>query len=240
MQRYTLLFALALTAGLCQAVQAMEFENIENVPAEEGGSAGAGYPGLVALPEGYTGSGDEAWPLILFLHGSGEQGREIERVRVHGPWEYVAEAELPVIIAAPQTPWGGWKAEHLGAFLDTVRARYRVDAKRIYLTGLSMGGKGAYRLAAAQPETFAAVVVICGRSEPEEQAKALAGLPVWIFHGDRDSIVPIEESEQQVAAIRAAGGEPRYTVYEGVNHISWTQTYNDPELYAWLLKQRRE
>jgi predicted peptidase len=113
-----------------------------------------------------------------------------------------------------------------------------VDPDRVYLTGLSMGGYGTWSLAAAHPERFAAIVPICGGGNPADAAK-LASLPVWVFHGAKDPTVPLERSKEMVEAIKSAGGNPRFTIYPEAGHDSWTETYNNPELYQWLLEQKK-
>jgi predicted peptidase len=117
--------------------------------------------------------------------------------------------------------------------------KYRIDKDRVYLTGLSMGGYGTWALAAAHPEKFAAIAPICGGGNPAEAAK-LARLPIWVFHGAKDPTVPIERSKEMVEAIKAAGGDAKFTIYPEAGHDSWTETYNNPELYQWLLAQKRK
>lgn len=125
------------------------------------------------------------------------------------------------------------------AALDATLAAEPVDVDRILLTGLSMGGYGSWELAARMPKRFAAVVPICGGGD-EAQAAKLVGLPIWCFHGADDTVVPVERSRSMVAAIRAAGGEPRYTELPGVAHDSWTPAYRNGELIEWLFAQRRQ
>jgi predicted peptidase len=122
--------------------------------------------------------------------------------------------------------------------LDEVLSRYRVDAGRVYLVGNSMGGTGTWALAAHCPERFAAIAPICGRGDPAS-AWRLRGLPTWAFHGADDHIVPLEQSERMIAALKKAGGDARLTVYPGVGHDAWTQTYANPRFYEWLLQHRR-
>jgi predicted peptidase len=193
---------------------------------------------LLFLPEGY-GRSSEKWPLMLFLHGAGESGTDLQKVKLHGP-PAVAETNraFPFILVSPQSPGRGWNPDSLNALLDEIIARYRVDRDRVYLTGLSMGGYGSWALAAAHPEKFAAVVPICGGGNTSDAAK-LAHLPIWVFHGGKDPTVPIRRSEEMVEAIKAVGGNVKFTVYPEAGHDSWTETYNNPELYRWLLQQTR-
>ncbi len=194
---------------------------------------------LLYLPKDYDAS-DEAWPLLLFLHGAGERGDSLGLVKQHGPPKLVARGEdLPFIVVSPQVPEGAWWNPYvLEELLDEVVANYRVDEDRVYVTGLSMGGFGTWALIGLDPDRFAAAAPICGGGE----ARLICGigrLPVWAFHGDADPVVPIERSEEMVEALEACGGDVRFTVYPGVGHDSWTPTYDNPELYDWLLAHRR-
>jgi predicted peptidase len=124
--------------------------------------------------------------------------------------------------------------------LDEVSARYAVDPDRIYLTGLSMGGFGTWAWAIAEPHRFAAIAPICGGGAPAAVC-ALRHLPVWAFHGARDTVVPLHRSEDMVRALEACGGNVRFTIYPEAKHDSWTPAYADPELYQWFLQHiRRE
>jgi predicted peptidase len=195
---------------------------------------------LLYLPKGYAG-GRKRWPLLLFLHGAGERGRDIEQVKRHGPPRLIAEGhELPFIVVSPQCPGNQWwSPDVLGALLDEVIATHRVDERRVYLTGLSMGGYGTWGLACEHPESFAAIAPICGGGN-RLLAHALAHVPVWAFHGAKDEVVPLVETEKMVNAVRACGGKARLTIYPEAGHDSWTATYANPALYRWLLKHRRQ
>ena len=193
---------------------------------------------LLFLPQGYEKS-KKNWPLILLLHGSGESGTNVAKVKKHGPPKYVeSNPGFPFILVSPQSPGHGWNNGALMALLDDVNKTYRVDPNRIYLTGLSMGGFGTWSLAAAHPERFAAIVPICGGGKTSD-AQKLATLPIWVFHGAKDPTVPVQHSREMVAAIKAAGGNVKYTEYPEAQHDCWTQTYSNPELYKWLLAQKR-
>ena len=193
---------------------------------------------LLFLPQGYEKS-NTRWPLMLFLHGSGESGTNVAKVKKHGPPNYVqSNPGFPFILVSPQSPGHGWNNATLMALLDDVSKTYRVDPRRIYLTGLSMGGFGTWSLAAAHPERFAAIVPVCGGGNPADAPK-LAALPIWAFHGAKDPTVPVQRSREMVAAARAAGGNVKYTEYPEAQHDCWTETYSNPELYKWLLAQKR-
>jgi predicted peptidase len=193
---------------------------------------------LLHLPEGYEQDSERKWPLILFLHGAGERGDDIQKVKAHGiPKIADSDPSLPFIVVSPQCTEGTfWSAEQeaLLALLDEIKEGYNVDEKRIYLTGLSMGGYGTWYLASAHPGMFAAIAPICGGGNPS-RVQALAGTPVWAFHGAKDDVVRLEESEIMVKALQACGGNVKFTVYPEADHDSWTETYDNPELYRWML-----
>lgn len=197
---------------------------------------------LLFLPQDYGRDPEKKWPLMLFLHGTGERGNSLELLKKHGPPKIVEQQpDFPFIVVSPQCPSGLWwpeKLDDLSALLDEVEATYMVDSRRIHLTGLSMGGYGTWSLALAQPERFAAIAPICGGGKPYLACR-LKDLPVWAFHGAKDPLVLPEESEQMVAAIKRCGGSPRLTIYPDADHDSWTRTYDNPELYEWLLSNVR-
>jgi predicted peptidase len=200
---------------------------------------------LLHLPEGYDAKASKLWPTILFLHGAGERGDELEKVLVHGPPKLAKrDPKFPFIVIAPQTPAGGrWHADELLALLDNVTGDHKVDPKRVYLTGLSMGGYGSWELGAAHPERFAAIAPICGggntidvRLARRVEGHPLKTLPVWAFHGAKDSVVPLSESERMIEAFKSIGNQDvKLTVYPEANHDSWTETYDNPKLYEWFL-----
>jgi predicted peptidase len=204
---------------------------------------------LLYLPQDYDTKGRQRWPLMLFLHGAGERGTNIPRVAIHGPPKLAKQGkEFPFILVAPQCPDGQvWENEALLQLLEHVTKRHAVDTNRVYLTGLSMGGYGTWKLAVAHPEKFAAIVPICGGGQTidvmlagRERGGALKTLPIWAFHGAKDPVVPLEESERMVNAFKRLGAkEVKLTVYPEAQHDSWTETYNNPELYEWLLKHAR-
>ncbi len=193
---------------------------------------------LVYLPKEYDQK--EAWPLMLFLHGAGERGSNLDLVKLHGPPKLIAAGkEFPFIVVSPQCPEGKWwDSVELAALLDEITEKYKVDRDRIYVTGLSMGGFGTWSLAAYQPNRFAAIVPICGGGEPF-LTMLFPHVPAWVFHGAKDPVVPLERSEKMVEAMKKFGGKVKFTVYPDARHDSWTQAYNDPELYKWLLEQKR-
>jgi predicted peptidase len=197
---------------------------------------------LLFLPEDYQTHPGKKWPLILFLHGAGERGDDLELIKQHGIAKIVEEQpDFPFIAVSPQCPADAMWWEYLPtleATVNQVAAEYAVDEQRIYLTGLSMGGYGTWGLAMTYPDLFAAVAPICGGGIPES-AMIIRDIPVWAFHGAEDPAVPLEASQRMVDALQDVGGNVRFTVYPGVGHDSWTQTYEDPELYEWFLQHSR-
>lgn len=194
---------------------------------------------LLYLPKDYEEK--DSWPLLLFLHGAGERGDNLELVKKHGPPKLIANGhEFPFIVASPQCPKNSrWVPTPLMALISDLESRYKVDSDRIYVTGLSMGGFGTWSLASYAPDRFAAIAPICGGGE-RWTAKQIAHLPVWTFHGTADRAVPVERTEVMVEALQRAGSNPKLTLYPDVGHDSWTQTYDNPKLYEWLLEQTRK
>jgi predicted esterase len=213
------------------------------------------YKCLVDLPDKHD-LIDMKFPVILFLHGSGERGDDLDELRANGVPKLVegkssifvralhgdARPNVPYpgfILVSPQCPAGEWwSAQQLVDVLDETARRYRVDPDRIYVTGLSMGGYGAWELASEFPERFAAIAPVCGAGNPEDAAR-LKDLPAWIFHGQRDTVVPFQRSQQMADALKKAGGRVRFTAYPDAGHDAWTATYENPQLYKWLLEQVR-
>lgn len=200
-------------------------------------------PYLLGLPPTYHDDPDQHWPLIFFLHGRGERGANFELLKSYGIPKVVDELDdFPFITVAPQCPLASDWSDHrqtLLDLLDHVLATYAVDATQVYLTGLSMGARGSWQLAVENPERFTALALICGRipDMPDffERLPALRTKPIWVFHGAQDPIVPISNSERIVAALRQMDNPVRYTIYPEADHDSWTETYENPALYEWLL-----
>ena len=198
------------------------------------------YDHVVYTPEGYDTDPAQRWPLLLFLHGSGD-GTNREVLHKWGPPRQIAQGrKFPFILVAPRSPPGPtqwWYAPQLGELLDDIAAKYRVDKDRIYVTGLSMGGYGTWRLASEFPNRFAAIAPFCGGWD-ETEAPRIAHIPVWAFHGDQDKAVPVEFTLRMIDALKKAGAEPRLTIYPGVSHNCWEPAYSGQELYDWFLSHR--
>jgi predicted peptidase len=196
---------------------------------------------LAFLPKSYSTKGAGS-PLILFLHGSGERGTDLEKVKAWGP-PAIAEkdADFPFIVISPQLAEGeAWHAMALKALLDQVLAKYNVDRRRVYLTGLSLGGYGAWDLASRYPDYFAAVAPICGGGIARSVG-SMRTIPTWVFHGKLDDAVPEAESARMVAALQAAGGDVRYTVLPEGGHVdAWVHAYDKAGLFEWFLQNSKK
>ena len=201
--------------------------------------ASGGYSYQLHLPRGYAGE-TTSWPLMIFLHGSGERGSDLNQLKLHGPPKIAdRDPAFPFVLVSPQLPAEQeWDLAKLGALLDHNIRTPRIDPARIYLTGLSRGGHATWRWAAAEPGRFAAIAPIAGRGDPAGGC-ALKAMPLWAFHGDRDDVVTPEGSFAMVRSIRACGGHARLTIYPDLGHNSWDPAYDDPALYLWLLAHRR-
>jgi predicted peptidase len=196
---------------------------------------------LLFVPREYEQDPQKKWPLMIFLHGVGERGSDVSKVKQHGPPKVVERnPDFPFILVSPQCPehrW--WEPAVINALIERVMADHRVDHDRVYLTGLSMGGYGTWATAAAYPDRFAAILPICGGGEPAT-APQISHIPAWVFHGEKDKVVPIERSEAMVNALKEAGGDVKFTRYPDATHDSWTKTYDNPEVYDWLLSHKRK
>ncbi|HVH10675.1 MAG TPA: prolyl oligopeptidase family serine peptidase [Gemmatimonadales bacterium] len=225
--------------------------------------AGRAYRYQVFVPASYTAT--QRWPVILFLHGAGERGDDglIQTQVGLGAALRQNAARFPAIIVFPQAPaesmWTGAPAQMAMAALDETSREFRTDSDRVYLTGLSLGGNGTWYLAYRYPSRFAAIVPVCGFvtafrvwSGPfapvvpadsgapfEALARQLRRVPTWIVHGEVDNVVPVEQSRQAAAALKAAGAPVQYVEVPGTGHNSWDAGYGSPSLVSWLFAQHR-
>ncbi len=198
---------------------------------------------LLFLPSDESARTDDGYPLLLFLHGIGERGNDLSKLKVYGPTRICSNPEKaskwPFILVAPQCPDSHfWSAAQLRLLVEQVCDAYPVDRNRIYVTGLSMGGFGTWSILASWPELVAAAAPICGGGDPKS-AKKMANTPIWAFHGEKDPLVPRKLSEDMVAALKGVGNKDvKLTIYPGVGHDSWTKAYADQQLYEWFLSNR--
>jgi predicted peptidase len=224
---------------------------------------GRSYRYEVYVPASYATS-NERLPVILFLHGAGERGSDglLQTSVGLGAAIRRAPSQYPAIVIFPQVPadslWIGAPADAAMASLDQTVRELRVDLDRVYLTGLSMGGNGTWNLAYRYPERFAAIAPICGFVSPHPRlpgsraivppdsgdafaalARRLGRLPTWIFHGEIDPVVPPGDSRRAAEALKAAGGDVRYTEFLGGGHNVWDETYASKQFQDWLFAQRR-
>ena len=194
-------------------------------------------------PPGYSETASEPYPLLLFLHGGGESGQDLEALKTGGPPKMLAEGhEFPFLILAPQNPhakqW--WNVRAVKQLLDSVVRTNRVDPDQIYLTGLSRGGSACWEMAVQYPDTFAAMAVVCGMAPVPYASWIDKQLAIWVFHGIEDRVIPFSESEQMVARLRELGYNVTFTPYEGVGHNAWDRAYLTDGLFEWFARQRRE
>lgn len=236
MKKHLLLFLIILLATMIQTVNA-QIQTKQKAKIVR--KTTLNY--LLWLPHDYKKDKKKAFPLLIFLHGSGERGDSLELVKMHGPPSIVENrSDFPFITVSPQCPKGKrWNHEDLQLLLEKVKSKYRIDPSRVYLTGLSMGGFGTWNWACNYPDQFAAIAPICGGGDIQF-ADALKNTPVWAFHGEADPVVPVKRTIEMVEAVNAKGGSARMTIYPEVGHDSWENAYNDPELYKWLLAQIRK
>lgn len=193
------------------------------------------------VPADYDGK--KEFPLMLFLHGAGERGDDLAKVRVWGPPRLVkSRKDFPFIVISPQCPKNSWWTKQLTGLtrlVDHVAGELKVNKQKMYCTGLSMGGYGTWALCAKHPRLFAAAAPICGGGDVE-LAEKLTDLPIWAFHGGADRVVPVDGSKKIVARIKELGGKKaKLTIYEGVGHNSWSKAYATEELYKWMLSHSR-
>ncbi len=199
---------------------------------------------LLYVPASYGQDPYAKYPLVIFLHGSRELGKDINKVRKAVlPARLEGEVDFPAIVLSPQSPVQSWDASVpvVTALLDELEADFSIDPDRIYVSGLSMGAYGAWALAMKNQDRFAAIIsVMGGYFYSAKQLCVLKDIPIWVFAGKKDRNVNPKESVAIVSALEKCGGKPRFTFYEDANHDQgWQRAYADPEFFAWLLEQRR-
>lgn len=180
-------------------------------------------------------------PLVVYIHGAGSRGKSLSQMGVIGPIKLIEEGQpFPAMLVAPQCHEDHWfdLFETLSEFIDAMRHDPRVDVKRVYVAGSSMGGFTTWQMACAHPDWFAAAVPVCGGGQ-EWYACRLKGMPIWAFHGLLDETVPVEESVKMARAAQKAGADVRLTIYPDVHHEAWERAYADDEMWAWMFAQKR-
>lgn len=232
--RFLLLIAVLLFQA-CAAQSQLVLDELETVTKEK-------LEYYLYYPEEYAASEDEDFGLLLFLHGGGESGRDIKEIKTSGPPRLLAEGkQFPFLILAPQNPhekkW--WNTEAVMQLLDSVTQNNRVDKRRIYLTGLSRGGSAVWELATQYPDKFAAMAVVCGMAPLPYAHWIDENMPIWVFHGEKDEVIDVEESDRMVEKLQNMGYNVRYTRYKDAGHNVWGKAYTTDSLYTWMAKQKR-
>jgi len=220
-------------------------------------AAGKTLPYRILTPKDYDPK--QKYPLVFFMHGAGERGNDNQRQLTHGTKLYLTpenRTAFPCFVIAPQvpnnqqwvdTPWSldahtmpEKPSEPMRLALEliaSVQKEFSIDSKRLYVTGLSMGGFGTWDAIQRNPGMFAAAIPVCGGAD-DKKADVIVKTPVWCFHGDKDGVVKTIRSRNIIAAIKAAGGSAKYTEYPGVGHDAWNKAYAEPELLKWLFAQK--
>jgi predicted peptidase len=184
----------------------------------------------------------EKFPLIVFLHGSGERGTDLEMVKNHSPFTYKSLIQSPVALLAPQCPaniW--WDTNVVYQLIKEISTKYNIDTSRIYLTGLSMGGWGTWKLAEEHPEMFAAIAPVCGPVDRimNYDVEKLKNLPTQIYHGALDDVVPPIQTIEIYQLLKKINPNTSLIIYPNDNHNSWDSTYSNPKFYDWLLSNKK-
>lgn len=198
------------------------------------------YNFLVFFPLAYNKNTiKKKWPLLVFLHGAFERGNNLDDLKREALPKLAVHEDFPFVIVAPQCPQHKhWIASQVLALTHKAIADYQIDTSQVYLTGLSMGGFATWQVATKYPNTYAAIIPVCGGGNPAYASK-LVNLPIWAFHGEKDRVIPVEQSIEMIDAIHAAGGDAKLTVYPHAYHDAWTETYLNKEIYEWLLQHKK-
>lgn len=239
-------------------------QNFKLYKSETFSKNGAILPYRILYPQNFK--KNQKYPLLIVLHGAGERGNENQLQLTHGASLFVQDdvrKKFPAIVIFPQCPtdsyWSNVTIETEGekrnfmfhedgaptkamlsliSLIDDLSKQSYVDQHRIYIGGLSMGGMGTFELLARTPKLFAAAFVICGGGHPDTVKAYAKRVPVWIFHGAKDDVIPLSSSEIMVNALKDAGAKPKFTIYPDAEHDSWTQAFAEPELLPWLFSHR--
>jgi predicted peptidase len=222
-------------------------------------------PYRILYPENYDKT--KKYPLVLFLHGGGERGTDNEKQLVNGVKAFLEpenRSKFPCIVIAPQCPedsyWASVKFERTKYPLEldfnygynitkglqlaidltnSVMKSESVDNKRVYITGLSMGGMGSLEAVYRYPKMFAAIAAVCGGADLNSYSKKQSKIPFWLFHGSVDGVIAVDNSRQLNEKLKALGADVQYTEYPGVNHNSWENAYVEPGLFPWMFSKSR-
>jgi len=235
--RFLLLAAalLASTGYPLSAAEPRQKEVTSTTPVAEGKDP---WRYLLYLPDGYAKASEQSWPLLVYLHGRSARGQDFKLVKRYGPPNFLERrGDFPFVVISPQLPDDSWPAQSVLKLIDEVASKYRIDKSCICLTGVSLGGGGAWYVAAADPGRFAAFAPVCGYGDPGV-AKKVKDLPIWAFHGSKDEILPVETHQKLVNAVNAAGGNAKITVLPDEDHGSViSPAYKTAGLWDWMLSQ---
>ena len=198
---------------------------------------------LIYLPNDYL---TKKYPLVLFLHGAGERGNNLKDIEIHGLPKLVRNGKkFPFIIIAPQCPLNLWWSDPLpvdllSELVNDIVMKYGIHKNNVFCTGLSMGGYGTLALSIKNPKLFSAIIPICGGMDIKNffDILNLKNLPIWLFHGDKDEVIPLENSQSIYKVLKPVNKNIKLTVYKGVDHNSWDRAYDDNELYKWMLSHK--
>jgi predicted peptidase len=247
------LMAIGMLAGMARAEDVKSMLEKRTYKDENGKT----LPYRLMKPDHYD--PNTKYPLVLFLHGAGERGKDNDKQLIHGVPEFAKpenRKKYPCFLIAPQCPanegWSDFLSKKAAAskgpsepgrlaveLVKAIQKEFSIDPDRLYITGLSMGGYGTWDVICRHPDIFAAAVPICGGGDPSK-AEKIAKLPTWVFHGGKDKIVPPEQSRKMVEALKKAGGDPKYSEYSDVGHDSWVKAYKDSEMLKWLFEQKKK
>ncbi|KAB1069426.1 alpha/beta hydrolase [Tamlana haliotis] len=182
----------------------------------------------------------EQYPLVVSLHGGANSDTDLNIVKIHGIPKRIAEGkDFPFYVFAPLNPnkKGLWNGRQIHQMVMKLADSLPIDKKRIYLTGLSRGGEGIWRVAVNHPDTYAAMLSVCAADIPMIYIKWAKNLPVWFFHGEKDAVVPVEQTKDAYKILKKLNPKTKLTIYPHATHDSWTETYNNEAVYSWLLEQ---
>lgn len=230
MRFYTLALLLCVLTGLLSS----------SSQAQSNQKSYANYPYLVYLPKDYTDKKVD-YPLVIYLHGGSQKGQDLNKLKAYGLPHLVDKGrDFPFIIASPQCPDGKfWSTDNwFDSLYNDLKTKYRIDPKRVYLTGISMGGYGVWQTAVAYPDKFAALVPLCGGCDDSTQICRIKHIPVWTFHGTADDVISISETERLVRRLETCNGQVKFTRLEKEGH-GIQYLFEDQTIYDWLLKQHK-
>lgn len=236
---YSLLAIAALTLSACSVHEIARHESVVSVDTSE---ATSGMDYLVYLPRDYDAAEQTVaeWPVLFFLHGIVQSGNDLRMLPKYGPAQQIeAGRDFPFIVITPQTSAWTWNVEETVAFIEHCIETYRIDPNRVYLSGVSLGGRGVWSVAAARPDLFAAIAPVSGWGK-EDEAEATAQIPAWIFHGEKDPLIWPSAAEKMYTAREEAGGNAELTLVPGAGHTIWDEVFAQDFLYEWMLAQSRD